>query len=292
MIDPLVSIIIPCKNEGENIRHTITSIRENSGQTPYEIIVVDDASNDDCCDFLINGQIEGVTLVPATGVHANRARNMGADRARGQYFVFCDAHIFVEKDWLEKILEVLQKPGVDALSPCIKPHDYLGTALWGGLTWEPDMSMRWLPNHGVLTPVPVLTAGCLAIGRETFHAVGGFDKKFKVYGMEDVEFTLKLWLFGYQAYVTSEVTYRHIFRSAHPYPVKYEDIHHNLLRIAFLHLNKERISKIIGQIKSHPHFSGVLADLVLSNILADRLDYLARRKFDDDWFLQKFNIPF
>ena len=291
MADPLVSIIIPCRNEGEHIKNTINSIRENTTDLTYEIIVVDDASGDGCCDFIRYGREHGVTLLTAGGVYANRARNLGASRARGEIFVFCDAHIFVEEGWLAKLASTLSIPGIDAVSPGLKPYgDYRGPS-WGGLTWGRDMNMQWLAGTGSLTPVPVLPAGCLAVARHAFETVGGFDQRFRVYGFEDVEFTLKLWLFGFGAYVNPDITFWHIFREAHPYEVNWADVHHNLLRIAFLHLNYQRIGKVLAIMKNAEYFPRILAEVLLSPVLEDRKNYLERRLYDDEWFVRKFNIP-
>ena len=290
MGEPLITIIISCKNEGENIRRTLNSIMENSGPTPYQVIVVDDGSNDGCCDFLKTKKVNGVVLITTPGVYANQARNIGAAKAEGSILVFCDAHIFVEKDWLEKLAGSLQLPGIDAVSPGIKPHDYEGPA-WGGLTWEPDMTTRWLfcsENHA---PVPVLPRNCLAVTREAFYAVGGFENGFRVYGYEDMEFTIKLWLFGFGAYITPEVTVRHLFQRTRSYPISKADVEYNLLRLAFLHLNQDRLSRVIELKKNSPYFPGIFTDVILGDVLERRKEYLSCRKYDDDWFVQKFNIP-
>lgn len=291
MKEPLVSIIIPCKNEGQNIRHTINSIRENSGNIPYEIIVVDDGSGDGCCNYLRNTEETLVTLITTPGVHGNRARNIGAENARGDIFIFCDAHIFVEKDWLEKLTGALTKPGIDAVSPGIKPHDSEGPA-WGGLTWEDNMVMKWLLTSQGYTPMPVLPRCCLAVTRKAFEAVGGFENGFRVYGFEDVEFTLKLWLFGFGAYINPEVTIRHVFRTVLPYPVKSADIDYNLLRLAFLHFNQSRLGKVMAILKKKAYFEEIYSEVIISDAPERRGAYLAQRVYDDDWFIQKFNIPF
>lgn len=288
---PKVSIIIPCKNEGENINNTMQSIKTHSGSIPYEIIIVDDGSDDGCCDFLSSSDDACIRLLTTEGVHANRARNKGALISRGDILIFCDAHIFVEPEWLEKIIDSLAKPGIDAVSPGLKPHDYSGPA-WGGLTWDANMTMRWMYCGQSLTAVPVLPGGCLAVTKEAFAAVGGFDQGFRVYGFEDVEFTLKLWLFGFSAYINPAVTVRHIFREQRPYALSYADIHYNLLRMAFLHFNQTRLKNIIELVKNNNYFAEILSDVILSDIWAERKKYFAERQFDDDWFTQKFNIIF
>ncbi|MFZ5641493.1 MAG: glycosyltransferase family 2 protein [Bacillota bacterium] len=289
MREPLFSIIIYCKNEGEHIRHTLNSIKENSGNVSYELIVVDDASDDGCCDFLRNGEDEEVLLVTLQGDHAGRARNTGAEHAGGDIFVFCDAHIFAAKDWLEKLAGTLEVPGIDAVSPCLMPHDDRGPA-WGGFSWEANMTLRWLSVPEGLTPVPVLPRGCLAVTGEAFNAVGGFEEGLRKSAYENVEFTMKLWLLGFGAYINPDVTVRHIFRSAGPLPDRPADIHYNLLRMALLHFNQNRLGKIIGLIKNNSYFPEIFTDVILSDALGQRKAYFGRRVYDDDWFVQKFNI--
>lgn len=48
----LVSIIIPCKNEGDLVEMTLNSMDNAKTGIDYEIIVVDDGSVDGCCGFL------------------------------------------------------------------------------------------------------------------------------------------------------------------------------------------------------------------------------------------------
>ena len=286
--EPVFSIIIPCKNEGENIRNTIDSIKENTDKDSYEIIVVDDGSDDGCCDFLRNCPEEGVTLVNP-GERTGQARHIGTENAKGNIYVFCDAHIFVENDWLEKLAETLATPGINAVSPVFRNLDNEGLT-WAGLTYRKNMKMGWLPNPGTLVPVPVLPRGCLAITRETFDAVGRFDKGFRMYAYGNVEFTMKLWLSGLGAYIDPRVTVRHILRDHISYPQNYVDIHYNLLRMAFLHFNQSRLNKIISQIKHKDYFPEIFTDVILSDALEQRNQHFANRVNDDDWFMNKFNI--
>lgn len=290
MKDPLISIIIPCKNEGENVLNTINSIREKSGSTSCELVVVDDASDDGCCDFLRERKKDGVTLINTKSNHADIARNAGAETADGDIFVFCDPHIFVENNWLETLTDTLTVPGIDAVSPRLKPLDD-ETVSAGGLTWGADLALRWLPGSDGIIAVPVLPKSCLAITREAFEAVAGFDEGFHAYGYEDVEFTLKLWLFGFGAYVNSDAAVKHIFRGARPYTVSNSDIHYNLLRMAILHFNQERLSRVIAKIKNYQYFNDIFTDVILSDAPERRCSIIKRRVKDDDWYFQKFNIP-
>lgn len=291
MNDSLVSIIIPCKNEGENVQNTINSIKENSGNTPNEIIVVDDASDDGCCDFLRNEKEDGIFLIDTNSNNADLARNAGAANANGNIFVFCDPHILFEKNWLQTLTDTLKLPEIDAVSPCLKPPDDEKISV-GGLTWGGDLFVRWLPAPNVIAPVPILPKSCFAVKRQAFEHVGGFDTGFRMYGYDDLEFTLKLWLFGFGSFVNPSAVVRHIFRGSRPGTVNNHDIHYNLLRMATLHFNQERLNKVIAQIKNYDYFTDIYTDTVLSDAMELRQTFLERRVNDDNWYIKKFNINF
>ena len=290
MKDPLVSIIIPCQNEGENVLNTINSIREKSGDTSYEIVVVDDASEDGCCDFLREKKKDGVILIETKSNHANMARNIGAEKANGDIFVFCDPHILVDDNWLKTLIDTLTVPGTGAVSPSIRPPEDEMFSV-GGLTWGADLSLKWLPSSEGINSVPVLPKCCLAITRGAFESVEGFEEGFRLYGYDDVEFTLKLWLFDLGAVINSAVKVCHIFNGSRPYTVSNNDIHYNLLRMAILHFNQERLSRVIAKIKNYQYFNDIFTEVMLSDAPERRCSIIERRVKDDDWYFQKFNIP-
>lgn len=49
---PLISIIFPAKNEGENVKNTLDSLFSVNTDYSFEVIIINDGSSDDCCDFL------------------------------------------------------------------------------------------------------------------------------------------------------------------------------------------------------------------------------------------------
>jgi glycosyltransferase involved in cell wall biosynthesis len=87
MSRPLVTVVIPCFNQGRFLASAIQSVR-NQHYQPIETIVVDDGSTDDTARV---AAACGTQLIrqPNRGVAA--ARNAGMEAARGEYIVFLDA---------------------------------------------------------------------------------------------------------------------------------------------------------------------------------------------------------
>lgn len=289
---PLVSIIIPARNEGENVANTVKSMTESLNATPFEIIVVDDGSEDGCCRFLTEKPPSGkIRMIRTSGLGSARARNAGAAMARGEVFIFCDAHIFVEEQWIDKLVEPIGSGLLDAVCPAISPHDRPHD-MAGGFTWDERLNFTWLPRPDKISPVPLLPGGCMAVGAGAFAGVEGFERGFMVWGREDEEFSLKMWLFGYRLGVVPDVRVLHIFRQKHPYRVTWEHVDYNLLRMAYSHFSSDRIARVLELIKHHPGSGRVARRVLESDVLDQRKRYFNRRQRNDDWFFNKFRIPF
>jgi len=259
-----------------------------------EIIVIDDGSADGCCSFLKEGGVyAGINLISSPGLGAAQARNLGASAARGEYLVFCDAHITVPAGWPENLLDAFNSPLVDAVSPAIGSLEN-PAAVGYGQTWNSRLETVWLPPPpGMSTsPVPLLPGGCLAIRADTFRRAGGFDGGFVVWGHEDAELSLKLRLFGYNLHVKPGVKILHLFREKHPYPVAMNHVYYNLLRMAFSHFKRERIKKVLELIKPGGGMKTIMKKVIDGGALRQRENYFRRRVHDDDWFFDSFKIAF
>ncbi|CAM3878079.1 glycosyltransferase family 2 protein [Alicyclobacillus pomorum] len=288
---PFVSLIMPAKNEGINVLTTIDSALQAKTKYPFEIIIVDDGSTDQCCDFVHSHESSNrMQLIRTEGIGLARAKNLGAERSKGDFLIFCDAHLQFEDLWIDRLLEPIRNQMCDGITPGIAPIDNPSQVGYGQ-TLNYTLSVQW---NGLQqqTPFPtaVLPGGCFAVSRTVFFDIGGFDKGFKVWGYEDVEISLKMWLFGYRCYAQPAVKILHLFRTSFPYTVSYDDVYYNMLRMAYSHFNETRIHKcrqIIRQLNSN------LDHLVRSNgVLEQRHHYFNRRKHDDNWYMSTFRVPF
>ena len=121
--NPLVSILIPGRNEGKNIYKLTLSLREQT-YSNYEIIIVDDGSDDStpyiCRDLEKNGYIDRYVRLNERGGKAGAA-NMGAYFARGKYVIHLDSDSSLDRDALENILlPFYMGKNVKAVGGCIK----------------------------------------------------------------------------------------------------------------------------------------------------------------------------
>jgi glycosyltransferase involved in cell wall biosynthesis len=286
-----ISIIVPCRNEGPLLRQTLVSFQEARTELSFEIIVINDGSTDGCCDFLKDKKWR-VIFLPAFGLGVANARNYGASVAKGDFFCFCDAHLSVEDYWLDKLARPLIAQEADLACPGFASVDK-PQVIGYGVTWDDKLNWKWLYEAPITVKyIPFAPGGCLMVRRDVFTDLGGFEKGFRVFGYDDQEFSLKAWLFGYRVAVAPQVKVLHVFRERHPYPVSWPDLTHNLLRLAFLHFNQQRFGKVIEAVKIHQDFGHVMAELIFSNAWEKRQAYLAQRRYDDNWFMQRFGINF
>ncbi len=289
---PLVSIIIPVKNEGAHIQNTLRSAFAAKTDYPFEIIVVDDGSTDGCCSFLAGaGGRQRVKLITTKGVGLANAKNLGAANAAGTYFIFCDAHLFFEDYWQDKLLQPMLEGIASGVSPGIADTRSPETTGYGQ-TLNAHLGVEWHLNKTELFPVAVMPGGCCAVSRQAFGMVGGFDCGFQVWGYEDVEFSLRMWLFGYICCIQPSVKILHVFRSATPYPNSLYNVYYNMLRMCYSHFGEERIERCRSLIRQPYHTEQIERAVLKGGALDQRGRCFSSRLFDDDWFMNQFGIPF
>src|SRR4051794_39343324 len=99
MVDaPEVSVVVPAYNAAATIAAALEGLRAQDLQAPYEVIVVDDGS-DDGTGAIVKGT-SGVRLARQPNQGPAEARNHGARLAKGQVLAFTDSDCVPRPDWL------------------------------------------------------------------------------------------------------------------------------------------------------------------------------------------------
>ena len=289
---PSFSVVVPSHNEGEQLRATVHHLL---GTLPpdAEIVVVDDASTDGSADPLRRGYAS-VRLIRSTRrIGAVAARNRGAAAARGEILVFADAHVQPRAGWPARFATALAERRTGAVSGAVS---VLGRpdARGYGFTWNgPDLGVTWLGRAAEQPyPVPLLPGAFLAIRRDTFERVGGFDGGLVMWGCEDAELSLRLWLLGFDCVVDPAVEVAHLFRDRFAYPMDWSTVLHNTLRVGVVHFAVERLERFVAVHRSSPGFPAAFARLADSDAWTRRHRLQSERVRDDGWFFDHFAIPF
>ncbi|MGL5414487.1 MAG: glycosyltransferase family 2 protein [Clostridium sp.] len=109
-----ISIIIPVYNTEEYLRESIESILNNSFQD-FEIICIDDGSTDRSLGILNEFKEIDNRIKVYTGENngPSKARNLGLDKAIGEYIVFMDSDDILPMDSLMIRYEAIEKSSSD-----------------------------------------------------------------------------------------------------------------------------------------------------------------------------------
>lgn len=284
---PLISVVVVSRNEGDNLRRTVTRLAETL-PARSEILVVDDASEDESAAFLTRRKAPA-RLIRANGLGVTSARNFGAKRTRGDVILFADAHVDAPDGWFEPMLESVAGAAVGAAAPGISVMGHPERVGYGLRIKGDDLSTHWLKKSRESPyPVPIAPGCFLAMRREIFEATSGFDEGMSRFGMSDVELGVRFWLLGYELHVVPSVVVAHLFRKRHPYEVRWRSFLHNRARLASVHFNEARIGAIMTSMREHREFPAALAMLAAGDAEERRRELLARRLHDDDWYFKRF----
>lgn len=208
---PLVSIIIPTRNGLELLARCIDSILEKTAYASFEIIVVDNQS-DDCrmLEYLRQLENNGSARVISHDAPFNFSaiNNFAAMHARGGVLCFLNNDIeAIHPDWLEELASLAVRPETGAVGAMLYYPD--GTVQHAGivLAGEEDITCHFFahlpapllktrPRAQTRQNLSAVTGACLAIEKKKFLEIGGFEEKLAV-TYNDIDLCLRLRAKGY-----------------------------------------------------------------------------------------------
>ena len=134
----LVTVVIPTYNVGAFVRDAVDSVLAQT-HTALEAIGVDDGSTDGTLDHLdgIRGADSRLTVLTKDNGGVSTARNLGIERARGEFIAFLDADDVWDVDKLERTLPALASPGTVAAGTMMRYIDESGRDLGSAAGEDP-----------------------------------------------------------------------------------------------------------------------------------------------------------
>lgn len=167
---PFFSVIIPAHNEEKNIERLLNSLVEQSCQD-FEIIVSDSDSTDDTSKVVesFKKNFPNLVHIEEKMQNVSAARNNGAKYATGQWLVFFDADVYVEKHFFKQMMKHIQlnKPHMATVWNRPSPPSWKGRFLFGIMN-------RIV--HLIQHISPAANGPCIMMQRTVFERIGGFDQ--------------------------------------------------------------------------------------------------------------------
>ena len=203
---PLVSIVIPTKDHIDDLRKTIDSIYEKSTYTNYEVIILNNNSEEQRTYryFEELKQRHSDIIIEDASYDFNWSRicNHGIQVANGSVYIMLNNDVeVISPDWIERLASNALRPNVGVVGALLLYPD--GTIQHGGVLvgfggWADHLYKGMLPVHCgtpfispvVTRNVSAVTGACMAFSRETYNKVGKFDEEYIICG-SDVEFCLR-----------------------------------------------------------------------------------------------------
>lgn len=196
-----VSIIIVSWNTREILLNCLKSVFQET-QLPFEVIVVDNDSNDASADAVADTYPVTKIIRNSTNLGFARANNIGLESATGEFVLFLNPDTIVLDRAIDKMVAFMEKnPGIGILGPHTLNADGLSTQntvifipklsgvfhthlpFWRLIPgWNPRLSgeVNWRKTG----PVEIVKGSCMLVKKDLLHQLGGMSEKHFMYSEE------------------------------------------------------------------------------------------------------------
>ncbi len=204
MRSPLVSVIIRCYNERENIGKLLHGIREQSIDD-VEIILVDSGSTDGTLAVAKEFGVDGIEYIAPEKFSFGRSLNYGCDAASGEFCVVASAHVYPRRDdWLESLLLPFWEDESGELA--LVYGKQRGNAVTSFS--EKQIFRQWFPDHDICRQShPFCNNANAAIRRDLWEE---FPYDEELTGLEDVDWAKRIQEAGYAISYAADAEVIHV----------------------------------------------------------------------------------
>ena len=219
------SIIIPMKDKYELTDACVKSIVKKSTYSNYEIIIVDNGSEEEQTKAWFNRIVRfdrRISIVPYNAeFNWSKINNYGVSKATGDVFVFLNNDtLIISDDWLERLMDNALRQDAGVVGGLLLYQDntiqhagvVVGMNGWGDHVFKAEAPIHHtgpyvspVLNRNVLA----VTGACMALSRDTWDDIGMFDEEFIICG-SDVELGLRAYKKGYVNIYNAQVKLYHL----------------------------------------------------------------------------------
>ena len=209
---PLVSLIIPTRNGYAITKQAIDSILDKTTYTHYEILLVDNNSDDPqaLAYFDEIAQHEKVRLLRYPyPFNYSAINNFAVKHAKGSIIGLINNDVeVIDPEWLDEMVAQAQRPQIGCVGAMLYyPNDTVQHAgVFIGINGVAAHSHKhYIKKHPgyfsrlyVSQNLMAVTAACLLVRKEVFEEVGGLNEQDLTVAFNDVDFCLKVHTAGYR----------------------------------------------------------------------------------------------
>jgi GT2 family glycosyltransferase/glycosyltransferase involved in cell wall biosynthesis len=202
----------------ESLPALLKAVRLHGGE--HEIVVVDNGSTDGTEEYLRNHFPEVRVVRSEHNEYFGGGNNLGVREAKNDIVVLLNNDMIVHDDFLTPLLKGFRTPDVFAVASQVfladpqKPREETGktraTFIGCDLDWKHDSIS---PSDEEQEYVPVFWGhgGAVALDRQKFLWLGGFDRLYDPFYVEDADLSYQAWKVGWRCLlaVSSKVIHKH-----------------------------------------------------------------------------------
>jgi len=232
---PLVSIVILNYNSRKFLGRCLSSVFKTNYPN-YEVIFVDNHSNDGSVDFVIQNfrdkkNFKVIRLPKNYGFSVGN--NVGAKHARGEYIVFLNPDTEVDRDWIRNLINVLETDssiGIAQAKLLMLDHKDIIDHAGGFINPYGFVSVRGrkekdMGQYDKISEIDFASGAAMIVRRSLWKKLGGFDPIFFIY-YEDIDLSRRAWDIGYKVVCVPQAKVYHVGSAVLrkvPYILKYNE---------------------------------------------------------------------
>ena len=207
--EPLVSILIPNKDQVDSLDKCLRSIEEKTDYHNYEIVIIENNSEkEETFRYYEKISSEKIRVIRwEKEFNYSAINNFGVRHAKGDYILFLNNDVeIINSDWMREMLSHCQRKEVGIVGARLYYPD--DTIQHGGIivgiggvagsvfVGLPKGYSGYMHKAALQLDLSAVTAACMMMKRRVFEEVGGFEEKLKV-AFNDVDLCLKTREKGY-----------------------------------------------------------------------------------------------
>lgn len=230
----VLSVIIINYKTPSLLKQCVKSIKKNTPSCDYNIIVVDNNSEDGSAEMIEDDFADVVLIANKENLGFPRAVNQAIRKSKSKYILLLNPDITVLKGSLDTMMKYMDEhESIAVLGPklinpngsiqysCFKWFTSPRVALYrrtpfGKLTGKKEMIDDFLMadwDHKTGREVAWILGSCMMVSRKAIDQVGLMDERFFMY-MEDVDWCRRFWKNGWKVYYYPEVEVVHYYARA------------------------------------------------------------------------------